>query len=73
MPVTPQGKADAESELLRVVEQHDAKLVVLARYMQVLSNDLCVRLSGRAINIRWLSSRIQGPNRTIRRMCAASS
>jgi formyltetrahydrofolate deformylase len=51
VPVTPQGKADAESELLRVVEQHDAKLVVLARYMQVLSNDLCVRLSGRAINI----------------------
>ena len=51
VPVTQQGKADAESELLRVIEQHDAKLVVLARYMQVLSNDLCVRLSGRAINI----------------------
>jgi formyltetrahydrofolate deformylase len=37
--------------VLEVVEQHDVELVVLARYMQVLSPRLCERLSGRAINI----------------------
>ena len=51
IPVTQQGKADAEAQLLQIISQHNAELIVLARYMQVLSNDLCNRLSGRAINI----------------------
>ncbi len=45
------GKAAAEAALLRLVEDVDAELVVLARYMQVLSDDLCRALAGRVINI----------------------
>lgn len=51
IPVTPDTKADAEAELMGLVEQHGIHLVVLARYMQILSDDLCRQLSGRAINI----------------------
>lgn len=51
LPVTPDTKADAEHRLLEVVEETGTDLVVLARYMQVLSDDLCRQLSGRAINI----------------------
>ena len=49
--VTADTKAKAEAKQLEVVESEGAELVVLARYMQVLSNDLCKKLSGRAINI----------------------
>ena len=41
----------AEARLLGLVDEHDVDLVVLARYMQVLSDDLCKALAGRAINI----------------------
>ncbi len=51
VPVTPGTKPEAEGRLLELVAEYDADLVVLARYMQVLSNDLCTRLRGRAINI----------------------
>jgi formyltetrahydrofolate deformylase len=51
LPVTPDTKADAETKLLALVEELDIELVVLARYMQVLSEDLCRRLEGRVINI----------------------
>jgi formyltetrahydrofolate deformylase len=51
LPVTPDTKTDAEHRLLEVVEETGTDLVVLARYMQVLSDDLCRQLSGRAINI----------------------
>ena len=51
IPVTPDTKADAEEQLLGLVESLEIDLVVLARYMQVLSNDLCKQLEGRAINI----------------------
>ena len=51
VPVTPETKPAAEDELRRLVAEHDIDLVVLARYMQVLSDDLCRDLSGRAINI----------------------
>ncbi|THA25878.1 formyltetrahydrofolate deformylase [Streptomyces sp. RKND-216] len=51
LPVTPETKQQAEAELLRLVEQEGVELVVLARYMQVLSDDLCKALSGRIINI----------------------
>ncbi|MDZ4096436.1 MAG: formyltetrahydrofolate deformylase [Paracoccaceae bacterium] len=49
--VTPQNKADAEARLLALVEETGAELVVLARYMQVLSDAVCRRMSGRIINI----------------------
>ncbi len=51
IPVTPQNKPEAEAELLELHAQLGIHLVVLARYMQVLSDDVCRRLSGHAINI----------------------
>lgn len=51
LPVTRDTKAEAEAELLTLVEKTDADLVVLARYMQVLSDELSRALSGRVINI----------------------
>ncbi|MFF7335784.1 formyltetrahydrofolate deformylase [Streptomyces sp. NPDC008163] len=51
IPVTRDNKAQAEAELLDLVREENVELVVLARYMQVLSDDLCKQLSGRIINI----------------------
>jgi formyltetrahydrofolate deformylase len=51
VPVTPGTKAAAEARLLELVDEHRADLVVLARYMQVLSDETCAALHGRAINI----------------------
>jgi formyltetrahydrofolate deformylase len=51
IPVTAATKPQAESRAFEVVEAEGAELVVLARYMQVLSDDLCRKLAGRAINI----------------------
>lgn len=51
IPVTADTKAEAEAALLALVAELDVELVVLARYMQVLSDDLCTALAGRAINI----------------------
>jgi formyltetrahydrofolate deformylase len=51
IPVTAATKAQAEARQLEVIEGEGAELVVLARYMQILSDDLCRRLAGRAINI----------------------
>ncbi len=51
-PVTSAGqKLSFEDRVLEVVEQHAIELVVLARYMQILSPELCAALSGRVINI----------------------
>jgi formyltetrahydrofolate deformylase len=49
--VTAQTKEQAEARQLEVIRNEGAELVVLARYMQILSNELCRELSGRAINI----------------------
>ncbi|WP_024287098.1 formyltetrahydrofolate deformylase [Cellulomonas sp. KRMCY2] len=51
VPVTRDTKAAAEARLLELVEELDVELVVLARYMQILSDDLCRALNGRIINI----------------------
>ena len=51
LPVGPDTKAAAEARLLSLVDEHAIDLVVLARYMQILSDDLCQALAGRAINI----------------------
>lgn len=51
VPVTADSKPQAEQRLLDIVEDTRADLVVLARYMQVLSPQLCARLPGRVINI----------------------
>jgi formyltetrahydrofolate deformylase len=49
--VGPDQKAEFERRILEVVDQEDIELVVLARYMQILSPELCAALEGRAINI----------------------
>jgi formyltetrahydrofolate deformylase len=51
IPVTADTKAQAEAKLLDLVAQEEIELVVLARYMQVLSANLCKQLEGKAINI----------------------
>ncbi|MGW9380174.1 formyltetrahydrofolate deformylase [Streptomyces albidoflavus] len=51
IPVTNDTKAEAEQRVLDLVEQEGVELVVLARYMQVLSENFCKQLSGRIINI----------------------
>jgi formyltetrahydrofolate deformylase len=51
LPVTAGSKRAQEAELLRLVEQQRIDLVILARYMQVLSDELCRQLAGRVINI----------------------
>ena len=51
IPVTAATKTQAEAKAYEVIEAEGAELVVLARYMQILSDDLCKKLSGRAINI----------------------
>jgi formyltetrahydrofolate deformylase len=51
-PVTDDdGKQAMEARILQAVEEHDIELVVLARYMQILSPELCAALAGRAVNI----------------------
>ncbi|WP_079203589.1 formyltetrahydrofolate deformylase [Pseudomonas sp. CC6-YY-74] len=51
LPVTRENKAEQEAELLNIVNETGSELVVLARYMQILSNNLCSQLHGKAINI----------------------
>jgi formyltetrahydrofolate deformylase len=51
VPVTKENKPEAEARLMQIVRESQAELVVLARYMQVLSDELCRHMSGRIINI----------------------
>ena len=51
LPVTKETKAQQEAAIMDIVEETQTELVVLARYMQILSDDLCQKLAGRAINI----------------------
>ncbi|APZ54650.1 formyltetrahydrofolate deformylase [Salipiger abyssi] len=49
--VTKENKPQAERRIMEVVEETGAELVVLARYMQILSDEMCQKMSGRIINI----------------------
>jgi formyltetrahydrofolate deformylase len=51
LPVTAETKTRQERKLLELVEEEGADFLVLARYMQILSDELCAELEGRAINI----------------------
>ena len=51
LPVTPATKAEQERRLVELIDSTRTDLVVLARYMQILSDELCGKLRGRAINI----------------------
>lgn len=51
LPVTADTRSQQEAQVWQIVQQTGAELVILARYMQVLSDDMCRKLAGRAINI----------------------
>ena len=51
LPVTEATKVEQESKLLNLIDSSRAEIVILARYMQILSDELCAKLAGRAINI----------------------
>jgi formyltetrahydrofolate deformylase len=51
LPIEPEGKAAQERRMLQLFRDSNADLLVLARYMQILSSDLCRELAGKAINI----------------------
>ncbi|MBM7769469.1 formyltetrahydrofolate deformylase [Glutamicibacter nicotianae] len=51
VPISKETKPQAEAELLSLIAKHEAELVVLARYMQVLSDELSRELTGKTINI----------------------
>jgi formyltetrahydrofolate deformylase len=51
IPVTKENKSDAESRIMDLVESTGTELIVLARYMQILSDRMCEEMSGRIINI----------------------
>lgn len=50
-PVTPSTKTEQEAQILQLIDRTQSDFLVLARYMQILSDDLCSRLMGRVINI----------------------
>ena len=50
-PITPHTKPQQEQQILQLIEEQNIDLFVLARYMQILSDDMCNQLEGRAINI----------------------
>lgn len=51
LPITKDTKPEQEAQIKALMEEHEIDLLVLARYMQILSDDLCQYLNGRAINI----------------------
>lgn len=51
LPITKETKLEQEVKVWKIIQDCEANLVVLARYMQVLSSDMCEKLSGKAINI----------------------
>jgi formyltetrahydrofolate deformylase len=51
LPINKDNKPQQEAEILSLINHYNAELLVLARYMQILSDDLCRKLQGNAINI----------------------
>ena len=51
LPITPENKLEQEARLIQLAENQEVDLIILARYMQVLSDQLCRKLDGRVINI----------------------
>lgn len=51
LPITAETKPEQEAQIIDLMTQLNVDLLVLARYMQILSDDLCQKLAGKAINI----------------------
>jgi formyltetrahydrofolate deformylase len=72
VPVNPQDKEPAFAEVSRLVKQHDAEVVVLARYMQILPPELCREYAARSSTFTTASCRRSSvPSLTTRRPCVA--
>lgn len=70
--VTKANKPKAEAQIMEIAEETGTQLIVLARYMQILSDEMCQKMSGKIINIHhsFLPS-FKGANPTSRPMSAA--
>jgi formyltetrahydrofolate deformylase len=55
LPITPETKAEQEAKLMALIDEQQVDLIILARYMQVLSDETCRKLEGRVINIHHSS------------------
>jgi formyltetrahydrofolate deformylase len=51
LPITPETKPQQEARILQIMDETQTDLLVLARYMQILSDDMCRKITGKAINI----------------------
>jgi len=51
LPVTNENRAEQEARIREIIEETGSELVILARYMQILSDELCAFLEGRCVNI----------------------
>lgn len=51
LPVTPDTRSEQEQQILKIMADEKIDLLVLARYMQILSDDMCAQIAGKAINI----------------------
>lgn len=58
-PITRQTKMEQEARIWELVQETNTDLVVLARYMQILSDGFSAKLSGRCINIPFVFARVQ--------------
>lgn len=70
LPVSRDNKAQQEAKLVQLIEHTDPDLIVLARYMQILSNGFAARLAGRCINIHHsFLPALRAPSPIIKRIC----
>jgi formyltetrahydrofolate deformylase len=51
LPISPENRTEQEAKILAIMDSCNSELLVLARYMQILSDDLCGKIKGHAINI----------------------
>src|SRR3546814_15004004 len=70
--VTKDNKPEAEARLLKLVEDSGAELIVLARYMQVLSDSFCSLMSGRIINIHHSFLPSRSEERRVGKECVST-
>ena len=73
VPVDPQDKQPAFDEVSRLIDEHGADCIVLARYMQILPPDLCRKYAHQVINIHQLPAVLHRRCRITRRRSAGSS
>ncbi len=74
LPITRQTKMEQEAQAWEIIKSASADLVILARYMQVLSDGFVAKLQGRCVNIHHsFLPGLRGPSPITRPICAASN